>query len=182
MADMLFTTLGILSPAAYNIFLLLVVVGFFGVYIPWNERKKKNAGKKTAEKAREWKAPPDPMSRTRALVRMVYYIPIFVIGMTMLIASSVMGEPLPIALGGGLTIFSLLRMERAGKDFRAGRSPRSPRPSKPAFHPDDPDHEHITISNQGSKARLEQLETLKDAGLITDQEYRQKRQEILNEP
>lgn len=30
-----------------------------------------------------------------------------------------------------------------------------------------------------AKRRLEQLESLKEAGLITDQEYRQKRQEIL---
>lgn len=30
-----------------------------------------------------------------------------------------------------------------------------------------------------AKRRLEQLENLKEAGLITDQEYRQKRQEIL---
>ncbi len=30
-----------------------------------------------------------------------------------------------------------------------------------------------------AKHRLEQLESLKEAGLITDQEYRQKRQEIL---
>lgn len=32
-----------------------------------------------------------------------------------------------------------------------------------------------------AKGRMEQLKTLKDAGLITDQEYKQKRQEILNE-
>ncbi|MBQ8851933.1 MAG: SHOCT domain-containing protein [Oscillibacter sp.] len=31
------------------------------------------------------------------------------------------------------------------------------------------------------KGRLEQLQTLKDAGLITKQEYEQKRQEILKE-
>lgn len=180
MGNILFTTLEILSPMAYNIFLILAVIGFFGIYIPWNERKKKGSGQKTAERVRERGEPPAPMSRAQALVRIVYCIPVFVVGMTMLIASAVMGEPVMIALGGGLTIFSLLRMERAGRDFCAGRSSRPSKPPKPAFRPESPEHEHITVSGQGGKARLEQLEVLKNAGLISDQEYRQKRQEILN--
>lgn len=180
MGSILFTTLGTLAPMAYNIFLLAAVVGFFGVYVPWNERRKKNGGENPANKAGEWRGNPAPMSRAKALLRMAYYIPVFVTGMTMLIASAVVGMPLLIALGGGLTIFSLLRMERAGRDFRAGRQSRPSRPPKPAFRPESPDHEHIVPSGQGGKARLEQLEVLKNAGLISDQEYKQKRQEILN--
>lgn len=180
MANMLFTTFEILSPMAYHIFLILAVVGFFGFYIPWNEKRKKNGGKKSTEKASEWRKTSAPVGRAQALVQMVFYIPVFVTGMTMLIASAVVGMPLLIALGGGLTIFSLLRMERAGRDFRAGRPSRPSKPPKPAFRSESPDHEHITVSGQGSKARLEQLDTLKSAGLISDQEYRQKRQEILN--
>ena len=42
-------------------------------------------------------------------------------------------------------------------------------------------HDHIPSTALDVKGRLEQLETLKGAGLITDQEYRQKRQDILNE-
>ena len=182
MANMLFTTFGILSPMAYNLFLILAVVGFFGVYIPWNERKKKQGGQKSAESFRMRRKPSAPMSRAQALVRMVFYLPVLTVGLTRLIASSVMGEPLLIALGGGLTIVSLLGMERAGKEFRAGKLNRSVKPPKPAFRPEAPDHEHITITDQGDKARLEQLDTLKNAGLISDQEYRQKRQEILNKP
>ena len=120
------------------------------------------------------------MSRARARVRMSYYIPVFVVGLTMLIASAVMGEPVLIALGGGLTIISLLGMERAGRDFRAGRPSRPSKPPKPVFRTEAPDHEHITVSGHSGTARLEQLDTLKNAGLISDQEYRQKRQEILN--
>ena len=181
MANMLFNTFEILSPAAYNIFLILAVIGFFGVYIPLQERKKQNGGQKSTGKAGKGGRTPAPMSRARALVRVVYCIPVFVVGMTMLIASAVIGKPALIALGGGLTIFSLLSMERAGKDFRAGRTSRPSGPPKPAFRPEAPDHEHITVSGQGSKARLEQLAVLKDAGLLSDQEYQQKRQEILSE-
>ena len=182
MVNMLFTTFGILSPIAYNLFLILAVVGFFGIYIPWNEKRKQNGGKKPATKAGKWKELSAPMGRSQALVRMVFYIPVFVVGMTMLIASAVIGEPVMIALGGGLTIFSLLRMERAGRDFRAGRPSRPSKPPKPAFRPESTDHEHITVSGQGTKKRLEQLEVLKGAGIISDQEYQQRKREILDEP
>lgn len=179
MANMLFNIFGILSPMAYNIFLIPVVVGFFGFYIPWNERRKKNGGKKFAEKASEWRKTPAPVSRAQALVQMVFYIPVFVVGMTMLIASAVVGQPVLIALGGGLTIFSLLRMEQVGKDFRAGRTSRPVKPPKPTFRPEAPDHEHITVSGQGTKARMEQLEVLKNAGLLTEEEYMEKRKETM---
>ena len=55
---------------------------------------------------------------------------------------------------------------------------------------DDPDkqeqkaaetHDHIPSTALDAKRRLEQLESLKSAGLVTEQEYRQKRQEILKE-
>ena len=182
MVNMLFTTFGILSPMAYNLFLILVVVGFFGFYIPWSERKKKGSGQKAAERVSEQKGTPAPMSRVQALVRIAYCVPLFVAGMTMLIASSVMGEPVMIALGGFLTIFSLLRMERAGRNFRAGRTSRPSRPPKPAFRPEAPDHEHITVSGQGTKASLKQWDDLKSAGLLTEEEYMKKRKEILQGP
>ena len=38
-----------------------------------------------------------------------------------------------------------------------------------------------TYTGLDAKGRMEQLKTLKDAGLITDQEYKQKRQEILKD-
>lgn len=40
-------------------------------------------------------------------------------------------------------------------------------------------HDHIPSTALDTKGRLEQLETLKGAGLIDDREYRKKRQEIL---
>ena len=43
------------------------------------------------------------------------------------------------------------------------------------------DHDHISSTALTTKERLEQLQTLKEAGLLTDEEYRNKREEILRE-
>ena len=42
-------------------------------------------------------------------------------------------------------------------------------------------HDHIPSAAPDARQRLEQLESLKSAGLIDDREYREKRQEILKE-
>lgn len=52
-------------------------------------------------------------------------------------------------------------------------------PEDPSFRPDSADHEHITPSGLDAKARLEQLETLRSAGLLTKEEYAKKREEIV---
>ena len=41
------------------------------------------------------------------------------------------------------------------------------------------DHDHIPSTALNPRERLEQLKTLKEAGLLTDEEYRNKREEIL---
>ena len=41
------------------------------------------------------------------------------------------------------------------------------------------DHDHIPSTALTTQERLEQLQTLKEAGLLTDEEYRNKREEIL---
>ncbi len=45
--------------------------------------------------------------------------------------------------------------------------------------PEELNHEHIKASGLSPQKRLEQLETLKEAGLITEEEYRDKRKDIL---
>ena len=52
---------------------------------------------------------------------------------------------------------------------------------RPAFRSEAADHEHITVGGLTREARLEQLETLKEAGLLTRAEYEEKRKEILRE-
>ncbi len=42
------------------------------------------------------------------------------------------------------------------------------------------DHDHIPSTALTPQGRLEQLKTLREAGLLTDEEYRKKREEILN--
>lgn len=42
-------------------------------------------------------------------------------------------------------------------------------------------HDHIPSTALSLQKRLEQLETLKDAGLVDEEEYREKRKEILKE-
>ena len=48
-----------------------------------------------------------------------------------------------------------------------------------SFRPDAPDHMHITGAGLSPKKQLEQLEVLKNAGLIDDGEYQDMRKEIL---
>ena len=43
------------------------------------------------------------------------------------------------------------------------------------------DHDHIPSTALTTQERLEQLQTLKEAGLLTDEEYRNKLEEILRE-
>lgn len=47
--------------------------------------------------------------------------------------------------------------------------------------PEEETHDHIPSTALGPQKRLEQLEVLKDAGLIDEEEYAQKRKEILRE-
>lgn len=55
-------------------------------------------------------------------------------------------------------------------------------PDQPPVSPPSVEtHDHIPSTALDAKRRLEQLESLKTAGLIDDREYREKRQEILKE-
>ena len=47
--------------------------------------------------------------------------------------------------------------------------------------PSEETHDHIPSTALDAKERLEQLKTLREAGLITQQEYDQKRREIVEE-
>ena len=51
----------------------------------------------------------------------------------------------------------------------------------PTFQAEASDHQHITASGLNVKGRLEQLEALKGAGLLTQEEYDQKHRDILKD-
>ena len=55
----------------------------------------------------------------------------------------------------------------------------SPHVEESTSAPATESHDHISSMALDAKGRLKQLEDLKQAGLISDQEYKQKRQEIL---
>ena len=191
MGSIIFTVFGILSPMTYYIFIILLAIGFFGVYVPWNEKKKGKGGQGPVPRTGAGKkTPARSMSWPKALGVVTLCVLIFAVGMTLCIACAVMGQQLMALVGAALCAFALWGMTRAGRDFRAGVRSRSraATPAKnaggqtiPSFRPDAPDHMHITGASLSPKERLEQLTVLKNAGLIDDGEYQEKRKEILRE-
>ena len=191
MGSMLLTLLGTLSPRVYYVSVILFAIGFFCVYVPYNEGKKKQGGQRSTQNAVTWKKKHSPpMSWPKALGVMILCTFIFTVGMTLCIACAVMGQQLMALVGAALGGFALWGMARAGRDFRAGvRSrPKADPPAKnagaqtiPTFRADSPDHKHITSSGPDAKAKLEQLKTLKEAGVLTQEEYDQKRRELEKE-
>ena len=80
-----------------------------------------------------------------------------------------------------------------GPDRPAPSAPRPNRPASPAaprpagydrvdrrvYQSSGQQHDHIRSIELSPQRKLEQLETLKDAGLLTDEEYREKKREIM---
>lgn len=113
MGSMALSTFMMFTPRAANfIFLTICCVGFFGIYVPYNESKKKG----------------EVWAPIRWLRRIADGLP------------------------------------RGGKSARRDRG----------------EFDHISSIAPGKQHRLEQLESLKSAGLMDDREYREKRQKILN--
>lgn len=180
MGNILFTVFGTLAPKTYNLCLLLIAIGFFGVYVPWNERKKKQGGQGQTsaggtQKRRKRSAP--PMSPLKAFGVIVLCGLILWAGLGILIAAAVMGAGGMTAVGLALTIFSLWGMLRAGRDFRAGRKPPPP-PRAPSAKNAG---EQPVPSAPYVQRRREQLETLKEAGILTREEYDQRLRELEKE-
>lgn len=65
----------------------------------------------------------------------------------------------------------------SGPEINIEEEPEYITPSSPAVQ----EHNHIPSTALDVKGRLEQLEALKKAGLVTEQEYQQKRQEIIKQ-
>ena len=133
--------------------------------------------------------------KASAAMGMVGGIVFVVIGLTMVLPMTFGSGFLPVGLFGllwtGLAAATVVvnALYLFGKRDHTGlfgryeitdEEPDAPAPPGPAptFRPDSPDHEHIAPSGLDPKARLEQLETLKEAGLLTPKEDEAKRQEI----
>ena len=90
---------------------------------------------------------------------------------------------LPFLLGGAFFAVNGIRMligkngftHRVGYDIETDMESESM-----AGIMEEPKSDTVVIDPARTKARLEQLETMKNAGLITKEEYREKRQEIID--
>ena len=63
----------------------------------------------------------------------------------------------------------------------APRPAESQRADQQVYQPVDEEHDHIRSVALSPQRKLEQLETLRDAGLLTDEEYRDKKRKIMKE-
>ncbi len=61
----------------------------------------------------------------------------------------------------------------------APRPAESQRGDRRTYQPAGQEHDHIRSVALSPQRKLEQLETLRDAGLLTDEEYREKKREIM---
>lgn len=78
-----------------------------------------------------------------------------------------------VALGKSGLVGRSYQIETDEEEERSAQQPLSP--------PSAETHDHIPSTALDAKRRLEQLESLKTAGLIDDREYREKREQILKE-
>ena len=133
--------------------------------------------------------------KASAAMSMVGGIVFVVIGLTMVLPMTFGSGFLPVGLFGllwtGLAAATVVvnALYLFGKRDHTGLfgryeitdeepdAPASPAPPPPV-PPPTPAPAHHTPTGQDPKARLEQLETLKEAGLLTPKEYEAKRQEI----
>ena len=133
--------------------------------------------------------------KASAAMGMVGGIVFVVIGLTMVLPMTFGSGFLPVGLFGllwtGLAAATVVvnALYLFGKRDHTGlfgryeitdEEPDAPAPPGPAppVRPASPAAEPIAPSGLDPKARLEQLETLKEAGLLTPKEYEAKRQEI----
>lgn len=61
----------------------------------------------------------------------------------------------------------------------APRPAESQRMDRRTYQPAGEEHDHIRSVALSPQRKLEQLETLRDAGLLTDEEYREKKRKIM---
>lgn len=82
---------------------------------------------------------------------------------------------------------SLVRPDRTATSPKQPNGPTSPAPPRPTGYQgqnrriwqSSREHDHIRSIELSPQRKLEQLETLKNAGLLTDEEYRDKKREIM---
>ena len=110
----------------------------------------------------------------------------FVVGLTFVLVGLVMVVPTfgPFGLlwtGVAVAITVINGLNAFGKKGVPTMEIYSEEEEDEAPSPAREDHDHLPSTALTTQERLEQLQTLKEAGLLTDEEYRNKREEILRE-
>lgn len=134
-------------------------------------------------------------SRPQAAISFIVGLVFVILGVTMVIPGTFGSGFLPMGLFGlawtGIAVYyviingKFLFGEKKGEnenlfggyEITEETTGEPPRPQPP----EEVTHDHIRSTALGPQKRLEQLETLRDAGLLTEEEYREKRGEILRE-
>ena len=196
---------GILPFKANFIFFVLVAVVGYGIYLPYQERRKYGPSqskhkKQSDPKAKRWLMDNAEYEQRKEVCpvrrRRVTYRPskaqgafgvavgaVFVIiGLVMVIPIFGLFGVLWTLIAVGITAMNAY--QAFGKGYTGPEitiedesdiSRRESAPSSPASET----HDHISSTSLDVKGRLEQLKELKEAGLLTQEEYDKKRQEIL---
>lgn len=74
-----------------------------------------------------------------------------------------------------------IALRMTAKEKNEAKREVRPGPVEPAPQPQEETHDHIRSTELSPIRKLEQLETLRGAGLLTEEEYREKKRDIMNE-
>ena len=125
------------------------------------------------------KGPGDQVSNVAGLVIGIIFS---LVGVS-LAASAVIMRELPMAIFA--VVWLIMSLTSAGscvKALAAGKKkPTQPAPVRRTMAPEEVTHEHIRATGIGKEKQLEQLEVLRGAGLYSEEEYKEKRKEILTQ-
>ena len=128
--------------------------------------------------------------KAQARMGLVVGVLFIIIGVTVVIPATLLSGFSPAALFGlvwtGMAVYTTVvnakvafGKEEETQEYFGGYVITEEEPARPADESET--HDHIPSMALDTQKRLEQLQKLKEAGLITDAEYTEKRREILRE-
>lgn len=129
--------------------------------------------------------------KAQARMGLVVGVLFIIIGVTVVIPATLFSGFSPAALFGlvwtGMAVYTtvinakvVFGKEEETQDYFGGYVISEEEPARPAGDTSET-HDHIPSTALDARKRLEQLESLKQAGLVTEAEYREKRREILEQ-
>ena len=181
---------GILPLRANFIFFVLVAVVGYGIYLPYQEKRKYGTGRSTNKKPGGRKAGPGPVVGrigTLLLCAFLGMLLLWVLGFFLmsLIFAPLMGgiaAVFLVAMGALMVLLLGVRLWRAAHGRIPVRRKQTARLSPASAPESTPEpHDHIPSTALVARERLEQLERLKKAGLVDSAEYERRKETILKE-